>query len=258
MTDPAPGSLPAQRPRSLVRFLPLLLIFAALATAFALRLHEQLSLDVLRERREDLQAFVAANLVVALLVFIALYALAVAISIPGALWLTLTGGFLFGTWLGGAATVVAATVGATAIFLAARTALGDALRGRVGPWLSRFERGFQRNAFSYILALRLFPGAPFFVVNLAPAFLGVKLRDFFFATLIGIVPGTFVYAAIGNGLRAAFEAGVAVDPVAAARDLFFSPEIIVPVAGLIVLALLPVAWRLFHREQTGAPENPAP
>lgn len=237
---------PPPRPRSPWRFAPLVLIVAALAAAYASGLHEHLSLGELRARRLELEAFVAANFILALAIYMAVYALVVAISIPGALWLTLTGGFLFGPWIGGGGTVIAATLGATAIFLAARTALGDALRARAGGWLARLEQGFQRNAFNYLLALRLFPGAPFFIVNLAPAFLGVTLRDFFFATLIGIIPGTLVYASIGNGLRAAFAAGTDVDPAVAARDLLFSPQILLPIIGLIALALAPIIVRMLR------------
>ncbi len=229
--------------RTLVRFAPIVIIAGLLALAVAFRVHERISLAALRENRAALEAFVAAHLVLALGAYMLAYALVVAISLPGALFLTLAGGYLFGTWLGGGATVIAATIGATAIFIAARTAFGDALRARAEGWLGRFESGFRKNAFNYLLALRLFPGAPFFVVNLAPAFLGVSLRDYFLATLIGIVPGTLVYASVGDGLRAAFDAGQAGDPAAAGRALLFSPSVIGPIIGLAALALAPVIVR---------------
>jgi len=238
--------------RSPARFAPILVIVAALALAFAFRLHERLSLETLREQGAALQAFVNANFVAAIALYALLYIAVVATSIPVGTALTLAGGFLLGTWLGGGVTVISATLGATIVFLAARSAFGDVLRERAGPWLKRFEAGFRDNAFNYLLALRLFPAAPFFVVNLAPAFLNVKLRDFFFATLIGIIPGTLVYASVGAGLRAAFEAGTDVDPVAAARDLFFSPGIIGPVIGLIALSLLPVIAKALRRNRAGA------
>jgi uncharacterized membrane protein YdjX (TVP38/TMEM64 family) len=241
-TPPSPAKSPLQR------FAPLLIILALLGLAFALGLHRQLSLETLRQHRDTLEAFVEANFLAAILIYMGVYLLAVTISLPGALFLSLSGGFLFGTTAGGSATWVSATLGATLVFLAARTAFGDVLRARAQGWIKRLESGFRDNAFNYILALRLFPGAPFFVVNLAPAFLGVKLRDFFLATALGIIPGTFVYAAVGNGLRAAFDAGTAVDPVAAARDIIFSPAIIGPIAGLIALSLLPIIAKAFRRK----------
>jgi len=201
-----------------------------------------------------LEAFVSANLWAALALYVLVYATSVAISFPIASVLTLAGGFLFGPWLGGGATVIAATLGATALFVAARTAIGDALRARAGGWLEKLERGFRENAFNYLLALRLFPGAPFFIVNLVPAFFGVKLRDFVLATFIGIIPGTLVYASVGNGLRAAFEAGVSADPAAQGRALLFAPEIILPIVGLIVLSLLPILAKALRKPKT----EPAP
>lgn len=231
-----------------LRFAPLAAIIAGLGLAYGLGVHRYLSLQTLRAQADALDAFVAQNLGAAVLIYMAAYAAAVAFSIPGALFLTLTGGFLFGVWLGGGATVIAATLGACAIFLAAKTAFGDVLRARAGGFVERLEKGFQENAFNYLLTLRLFPGAPFFIVNLVPAFLGVKLRDFFFATLLGIVPGTLVYAAVGAGLRAAFAAGTDIDPVAAAKDLLFRADIIGPIAGLIVLALLPVVAKALRRK----------
>jgi uncharacterized membrane protein YdjX (TVP38/TMEM64 family) len=248
---PMTTQTPARRPAWL-RFAPLLLILAGLGLAYALGLHRYLSLDTLRTRADALDAFVDQNRLLAILAYMAIYAAAVAFSAPGALFLTLSGGYLFGVWLGGGATVIAATLGACAIFLAAKTAFGGALRARAGGFIQKLEKGFQENAFNYLLTLRLFPGAPFFIVNLVPAFLGMKLRDFFLATLIGIIPGTLVYSAVGNGLRAAFAAGTDVDPVAAARELLFRPEIISPIMGLIALALLPVVAKAFRRPVQGS------
>ncbi|MGE0597670.1 MAG: TVP38/TMEM64 family protein, partial [Hyphomonadaceae bacterium] len=126
---------------------------------------------------------------------------------------------------------------------------GDALRGRAGGWIEKLRDGFSRNAFSYLLVLRLTPIAPFFIVNLAPAFLGVKLRDYVLATFIGIIPGTLVYSLVGAGLRAAFDAGTSPDPASAARDLLLSPAILLPVLGLIVLSLIPILIRAFSKEK---------
>jgi uncharacterized membrane protein YdjX (TVP38/TMEM64 family) len=246
MSNTAP---PQQTQNPWLRFLPVVVIVGGLGLAYALGLHRHLSLETLRTQSAAMDAFVAQNLPLALLIYMAAYTAAVAFSIPGALFLTLSGGFLFGVWIGGPATVIAATLGATLIFLAAKTAFGDALRARAGGFIAKLEKGFQENAFNYLLTLRLFPGAPFFIVNLVPAFLGVKLRDYFFATLLGIIPGTMVYSAVGAGLRAAFAAGTDVDPVAAARALLFQPIIIGPIIGLIALALLPVIAKAFGRKE---------
>lgn len=228
------------------RFLPLALLAAALAAFFAFGLQDWVDLDVLRRHRLWLTAQVHEHYLLALLAYMAIYAVAVAVSVPGGAALTIAGGFLFGQFVGCAATVVAATLGATTLFLAARTALGDPLRARAGPWLRRLEQGFAENALSYLLVLRLVPLFPFFVVNLVPAFLGVKLRTYFIGTLVGIIPGTFVYASVGAGLGALFEAGgdFSVQNV-------LSPEIIVALVGLALLALLPVAYKRMVRRRGG-------
>ena len=222
------------------RFLPLIVLLAGLGAFFALGLDRYVTLDTLRDNRQTLTAWVAENWALAAFVYVLAYIVMVAFSLPGALVATLTGGFLFGTLFGGLLTVVGATIGATAIFLAARTALGDTLREKAGPKLRKLEEGFGKNAFSYMLVLRLVPIFPFFLVNLAPAFLGVKLRTYVAATFLGIIPGTFVFASLGNGLGAVFDAGSDPD-----LGLIFKPEILGPILALAVLALVPVIYRRF-------------
>lgn len=239
---------PPQRPRArLARFAPILLIAVALALALAFRLHERLSLDALYQQGQALDAFVRANLLLALAIYLAVYATAVTISLPGASILTISGGFLFGTLVGGAAAWIGATVGATLIFIAARTAFGDLLRARAGGWLERLSAGFRENAFNYLLVLRLTPVAPFFIVNLAPAFFNVSLRAYVLATLIGMIPGVFVYASVGAGLKEALRTGAASDPGEAARAILSSPAVYGPILALISLALLPVVVKALNR-----------
>lgn len=227
---------------SLRRLWPLAVLAAGLALFLALGLDRYVSLDALRENRQSLSEWVAAHRLLAMLVYMGLYAAMVAFSVPGALVATLTGGFLFGTLMGGTLTVIAATLGATIVFAAAKSALGDLLRAKAGSALQRMEEGFRENAFSYLLVLRLVPIFPFFLVNLAPAFLGVGLPTFIAATFIGIIPGTFVFASLGNGLGAVFDAGRSPD-----LGLIFEPQIIGPILALAALALLPVIYRRFRR-----------
>ena len=214
---------------------------AGFVSFFAFGLDDYATVEALREHRNLLRARVDDHAVLAPAVFMALYAAAVAFSLPGGAAMTIAGGFLFGNVFGSAYVAVAATVGASAVFLIARTALGEPLRARAGPWLGRLEAGFQRNAFSYLLVLRLVPLFPFFVVNLVPAFLGVRLMPYVGATLVGIVPATFVYATVGAGLDSLFESG---GEFTAAGIL--TPEIVTALVGLAVLALLPVAYKRYR------------
>jgi uncharacterized membrane protein YdjX (TVP38/TMEM64 family) len=178
----------------------------------------------------------------ALVVFILIYAVCTAFSLPTGLLLSTLGGFLFGTWWGGLSNLVGATLGATIIFLAAKTVLGDLLRARAGPFLKRLEAGFRENELSYMLVLRLVPLFPFWLVNLAPAFLGVRLSTFIIGTFVGIIPGVFVYASVGTGLGAILDSGGTSDGSA-----LLQPRVLLSIIGLVVLALIPVVYKRLRR-----------
>jgi uncharacterized membrane protein YdjX (TVP38/TMEM64 family) len=233
---------PAQR-KDWKRFLPLGVLLSGLVLFFALGLDRYLTITALNDHREALLAFTRSNLIAAVLIYAALYVAVVAFSLPGGAVMTITGGFLFGTVLAGSVTVIAATLGATLIFLAARTAFADLLRDRAGPWLKRIEDGFREDGVSYLLVLRLVPLFPFFIVNVAPAFLGVKTRLYMATTFVGIIPGTFVYASVGNGVGTILDAGGKPD-----LGIIFDPAILVPILGLAVLALIPVAHKHLFRK----------
>ncbi len=222
------------------RIAPVAVIVAAAIGFFALGLDEYVSFDVIRANQAELQAFVDQNIILAALGYMALYTAFVAASVPGAIVLTVTGGFLFGTFMGTGLTLVGATLGAAGIFLIARSAFGDILRRKTGGAVSKMADGFRDDAFNYLLVLRLIPIFPFFIVNLAPAFLGVPLRTFIGATFIGIAPGTFVYSSVGAGLGSVFARG---EEFSAAGIL--TPEIIIALVGLAVLAVIPVIYRRF-------------
>jgi uncharacterized membrane protein YdjX (TVP38/TMEM64 family) len=226
------------RVRSAARLLPLAALLIGLALVFAFGLQDRLSCAALRDNRAWLDAWVAAHRPLAILGFMALYAAAVALSVPGAALLTVAAGFLFGTPTATAMVVVAATAGATILFLAARTAFSDLLQPRVGPWLSRLQRGFAENALSYLLFLRLVPLFPFFVVNLVPAFLGVRLRSFVIATFFGIIPGSLVFAYFGDRLGSLFDSGRD-----CSLDSVLTPQILLALTGLALLALVPVIYK---------------
>jgi uncharacterized membrane protein YdjX (TVP38/TMEM64 family) len=220
------------------RLAPVAAIVAVIAAVLGFGLDRYLSFEQLRLHRGELMAYVATMPVKALVLFVLIYATATALSLPGGVVLTLTGGFLFGIWIGTAAVVVGATLGATGIFLVARSTFGELLREKAGPWLARMEAGFRENALSYLLTLRLIPGFPFFVVNLVPAFLGVPLRTYVVATFFGIIPGTFVFASIGAGLGSIFDA---MEEFSLRNAL--TPQVITAMTGLAVLSLIPVAWK---------------
>lgn len=216
----------------------LFIVLAVVALLLALRftgLGELLSLDTLARHRAVLTDWVAGNPLMAALAYVAIYTAATAFSLPGALVLTLSGGFLFGAVLGTALTVVGATAGATLVFLFAQRVFGaDALQ-KLGPRAEGLARGIQANAWSYLLVLRLVPLFPFFLVNLVPAFCGVRTSVFVATTALGIIPGTAVFSLSGAGLGRVLDAGGT--PSLAG---ILTPEIIAALCGLALLALLAI------------------
>ena len=236
--QPAPAAKPLG-PRLLAAAAAVIAVAAALKLTGALDL---LSFAALARHREWLVVEVAALGAAAPALFILAYAACTALSLPTGLLLSTLGGFLFGTWWGGFCNVVGATLGATIVFLAARTVLGNALRARAGPALQRLEAGFREDALSYMLVLRLVPLFPFWLVNLAPAFLGVRLSTFVTGTFLGIIPGALIYASLGTGLGAILESGGTPDGAA-----ILQPRVLIPIAGLAVLALVPVIAKRLRR-----------
>lgn len=234
---------PASGGRSAIRRLvPIAILLAGLGTFFALGLDGYVSLAALRDHREALAAFVTHNGVAAGLSYVGLYTLAVALSIPGGVILTVAGGFLFGPYLGAVYAVAGATLGATLVFLAARYAFAETLRARFGSVIGRMQAGFAAHAFNYMLVLRLVPLFPFWLVNLVPALLNVGLATYALGTLIGIIPATFVFALVGDGLGAALDAGGTLDP-----SIILEWRFIGPILGLALLALVPVGYKKLKR-----------
>lgn len=224
---------------------PLVLI-AGLLAFFVFDLDQYLSFSALAGHRHMLLGWVAEHAILSPLAYISVYILVVAFSLPGGAVMTISGGFLFGALAGGMYAVLAATIGATLLFLLARTSLGDYLLARFGPVVQRMQAGFEANAWSYMFVLRLIPLFPFFLVNLVPAFLGVPLRIYMIATLFGIMPATFVFALFGSGLGGVFDNGENLN-----LQGVLSPEVMAALVGLALLSMLPVAYKYLRDNRTG-------
>ena len=239
------------------RFVPLAVVALAMVAVFATGAHRHVSLETLIRHRMAIDAFIDAHAVGAIAAFMIVYIVVVELSIPGAVLLTISGGILFGTLIGGTAAVIAATIGATIVFLVARSACGENLVRHAGPLACKLSDGFRADAFSYLLFLRLVPAFPFFLVNLVPALVGVKLTVFVGATLIGVVPAAFVFAFFGSGLdsviatqQVAYSACVASGRADCTLQfdlgMIATPRLLAAFAALGVIALVPVVvkrWR---------------
>lgn len=238
--SPEPPATP--RRSSLARWAPVLILVVILGLFFGLGLNRYLSFAALRDNRALVAGFVADQGAKAALVFMAVYVVAGAASVPGGTVLTIVGGFLFGRWLGTLYVSIGATGGAIVLFLAARSAIGDSLLRRLGTRGERLARDLEHNALSYLLVLRLVPLFPFWFVNLVAAAAGIPFGVYVLGTTIGIIPAVFVYVSLGSGLGAVFDRGETPD-----LSIILSPDVLVPLIGLAVLALIPVAYRRFKR-----------
>lgn len=206
-----------------------------------------LHFEALAANREALLAMRDAHYGATVLGFILVYALIVALSLPGASIATLTGGFLFATFPGTIFNVVAATLGASAIFLAARSSIGGGIAARLEGsegLVKRIKVGIDDNQWSMLFLIRLVPAVPFVIANLVPAFLDVPLHRYVISTFFGIMPGALVYTSIGAGLSEVFARGAAPD-----LGLLFSPAILLPLLGLCALAVLPVLLKALRGER---------
>ena len=240
MTEPSSPSSP--QAALIKRMLPILVLALGLGLFFAFDLGRFISIAVLAENYVAITAWVADHLVLAVAAYFALYVIAVAFSLPIATPLTLAGGAVLG-YVAAPVIILAATLGALILFLAARGAFADVLAKRCGPFMSKISEGFQEQPFFWLLALRLIPLAPFWAVNIAPALLGMRSSSYIMATLIGIAPGTTVYVAVGRGFDAVLAAGKAPD-LSTLGDI----RIIAPLAGLGLLALIPILAKKFLKK----------
>jgi uncharacterized membrane protein YdjX (TVP38/TMEM64 family) len=212
------------------------------ALAWAFGLHRYLTLEALAAQREALAALVAARPVASALMYVAAYIAVVAFSLPGGAVMTLSGGLLFGAFIGACLAVLGATIGAAVLFLLARSAFAPLVAGRAEGLLGPLRAGLARDGFFYLLSLRLVPVFPFWLLNLAPALLGMAFAPYLAATFLGIMPGTLVFAGIGAGLDEVFLSGASPD-----LGVIFSPGVLLPLLGLASLSLFG-AW--FRRRRS--------
>jgi uncharacterized membrane protein YdjX (TVP38/TMEM64 family) len=228
------------------RIAPIAIIAAAAVLFFVCGGQHYVTFDAIAANREWLTGLVAKGGLGAAICFIVIYAALVAMSVPGGAILTVASGLLFGAWLGTAYALIAATIGATAIFLAARAGFAGLL-ARGGPRLRRVEAGFRENALSYLLAVRLMPIFPFWLVNLAAAATGMKLSSYVFGTFLGMIPATFVFASLGSGIGNILADGRHPD-----LGILFQADVLLPIVGLAALALLPVVYKRWRIGRPGA------
>ena len=221
-----------------LRIWPVTIILIGVISYFGFGWDKYLSFESLRDHHQELFRWTSENRMAAVMFFVIGYAVVVSCSLPGATWMSLVGGFVFGKILGTAVVVIAATIGATTIFVIARYAFSDFFKSKILNAGSRLYTGFYKNSLSYLLFLRLVPVFPFWLVNIVPALLGVPLRIYLIATFFGIIPGAVVYCSLGSGLGSILAKGGRPD-----LDIIFQPDIFYPIVGLSFFCLIPVIYK---------------
>lgn len=222
-------------------YFPILFIILLSFLAWVFNLYHYLSLDTLKLHQKALAFFVSQNPILSLLSYCLIYIIVVSLSIPVATVITLAGGILFGQWIGTMAVVICATLGATLLFMSAKMASREWITKKAGVWVNKMKEGFQENAFFYLLTLRLIPLFPFFAINIVAAFFQIPLRSFFWGTLLGIIPGSFVYVSIGVAVKELIQ------KPNFTLHVILEPKILLAFIGLGILSLLPVVYKYFHK-----------
>ena len=223
------------------KLLPIIVLILGIVIFFASGGHHYLSLEVIKNNYQSLIDFTTDNFITSCLIFSIAYILVVAFSIPGASVMTLVGGFLFGVYVGSVLVVFSATIGAVIVYLAVKSALGEILKNKAKGNIEKMRNGFENDAFNYLLSIRLVPIFPFFIINIACGMLGVKLRDFFWATFLGIIPGSVIYVWVGTGLGFALKQGEDLN-----LGIIFQPQFIVPIIALALLSLVPIIYKKYR------------
>jgi uncharacterized membrane protein YdjX (TVP38/TMEM64 family) len=232
-----PNDIPVPKPASGLspgKLVVVALIAAVIGAFFYLDLGRFLSLETLKQNRDQLLVFTETHYAASVSLFILAYIVVAGLALPGAVILTLAGGFLFGSVFGTLFVNLGATTGALLAFLAARYLLRDWVEQKFGRWLGPVQQGFAKDAFSYLMTLRLIPLFPFFVVNLVAGLTRMSAGSYVAATALGIIPGSFVYAYAGRQLGT----------INSLKEVA-SPNVIAAFVLLGVLALMPIVYRRF-------------
>ena len=236
------------RTQRLARFIPLVLLIAVVAAVYASGLTRYLSFAPIREHGQWLRDQVARHYLVCLLIYFVGYAALTTTAIPGAIFVTLTGGFLFGTWVGGFTTSLAATAGALGVYFIVRSSVGHWLRERAERsqgLMTRMREGLAKNAFWYLFGLRVVPAVPFILINLLAGAVSFPLRPYTLATFLGILPAFILYSAIGSKLGEMFDRGETPN-----LHSLVQPQFVFLMIGVGFLSLvLPLLLKLFERRQ---------
>lgn len=246
---------------ALLRWLPLVVLTGLAFFAYQFDVQNYASFQTIIENEETLMKFVGNHWAQALLIYAIIYVISVSLSLPGAGFLSVAGGFLFGWEWSAPVSVISATIGAVIVFQIVKSSLGAIVANRAGPFVVKLSEGFKNDAFNYLLFLRLVPAFPFFAVNAVAGLARVDLRSFVLATFIGIIPGAIAFAWFGRGLGSVIEAqrslhrscvaenGLANCPFEFSMSSLLTPQLLLGFFALALVALIPVGLKKWKAPQ---------
>lgn len=229
--------------KKLQKYIPLIILACTALIIWSTGIYKYISLDALKEHQNYLKEYIRGNLFFSILIYAFLYFIIVSLSIPAATIMTLTGGFLFGQTIGTVCVVISASLGACTIFLSTKLASKNSDKKKHGTWIQKMKNGFSKNAFSYMLTLRLIPIFPFVLVNIVAGILQIPLRAFFFGTLIGIIPASYIYVSVGVAMQTLLNQNNFT------TNNLLTPNIIIALSGLGILALLPIIYKIILKQK---------
>ena len=238
-------SVGAKLARLLAAWWPLLLVAAASVLVYVSGAYRYVSLQAISERQAELRQLAAMHPTEAAAALVAATTVFLLLSLPGEGVLTIIGGLLFGTLVGTALSVMGTVIAAVLLFLGLRRALSVHLARKRGPRFERIRERMAADEVNYLLMLRLLPVLPFSLVSLLAVLVRMRLTTFALTTTIGAIPPTFIFAAVGNGLRQ-----LLTEHETVTLEMVWSPRLMLPLLGLALLAVLPVGWRYWRRHVT--------
>ena len=214
-----------------------LILFIVLWTIYFLN-RNFFQLDTLFSNLENIQNYIYHHYIFSISIFMVLYGFLILCNFPMASLLSMTSGFLFGTWVGGLIAIVGGTLGAFGIFIIAKYFFLDFIKKNILNKYPYIENYFKRNDLELMFLIRIIPAVPFFAQNLILAGLGADNKKFFLTTLIGLAPWSFIFGSIGQGLEEIF-----VNQTKISFSLVAQPEYLIPIGAIASLVILIILFK---------------
>ena len=220
-----------------ISILFLLIFFVILWITYFLN-KDFFQLETFFSNLEFIQKFISQNYLLSIFTFLTLYSFLILCNFPFASLLSMINGFLFGTWIGGAISLIGGTLGAFGIFIIAKFFFSEFIKNKFLNKYSNIENYFNKNDLELMILIRIVPGTPFFIQNLILAGLGANNKKFFFTTMFGLAPWSFIFGSIGQGLEEIF-----INKTELSFSLIVQPEYLIPLGFITFLIVMIILFK---------------